>query len=912
MTADGTASLDIQRSASGNPIRWLILGGILLIAAITIGTTIMVGNFRERALNSSKRELENTVLLLARHFDQQLQDFGAIQEDLIAYMRSAGIDTSEHYRRRMSSADVHLMLRAKIGALSYVGGVNLLDSEGALINSSSNWPVPAVSVTDRDYFKTFKSDPGSPPLLVEPVYSRVTGAWTIVLARKLTGRNGEFLGIIGRGVEPAHFERFFASVALGTDASISILHGDGTLFARYPHEKSVIGRNFKNGPLFQRVLSQGGAASGLFKSPVDGEDRVVAARTFSNFPIVVVASTSVAAALADWRAQTRFLIGMGGLSVLVITVMLFLVVRKLSWEHRLSQQRLRLEKQRLDKAINNMTQGLLLFDSSQRLVICNQRYIEMYGLSAQVVKPGCSFRDVIDYRKATGSFTGDVDQYVALVLRGIGSRNAMVIETPDGRSIQIVNEPLADGGWVATHEDITERRRVEQRITHLAHYDALTDLPNRALFHERLRQELGRIAPDRQLAVHYIDIDEFKSVNDSLGHLIGDELLKSVAVSLNRCVGIGGFVARLGGDEFAIVQTAVETSDDVTGLVTRVFDAIREPYECLGHQLSVDASIGIALAPEHGVDLEQIVKNADLAMYAAKSAGRRTYRFFEPAMDAELKARRRLESDLRQAIAGDALEVYYQPCLSLQNNEITGCEALVRWRHPERGMVSPAEFVPIAEETGLINQLGEWVLMTACATAAAWPDDIRLAVNVSPVQFKSGTLALKIMAALAASGLPAKRLELEITEAVLIRDDDAALAILHQLRAIGVRIALDDFGTGYSSLSYLQRFPFDKIKIDRCFVNDIAEPGGSSSIVQAVVNIAAARDMTTTAEGVETEAQQQLLRALGCSEMQGYLFSPARPAAEIRQLLFSHRERPHQEPVAASRRRKHRPLPGAA
>jgi EAL domain-containing protein (putative c-di-GMP-specific phosphodiesterase class I) len=294
-------------------------------------------------------------------------------------------------------------------------------------------------------------------------------------------------------------------------------------------------------------------------------------------------------------------------------------------------------------------------------------------------------------------------------------------------------------------------------------------------------------------------------------------------------------------------------------------------------------------------------------MYAAKSAGRRTSRFFASEMDAQVRARRMLEMDLRQAIAdGTGLEVYYQPCLDLQNDRITGCEALARWRHPVRGMISPGEFIPIAEETGLINPLGEWVLATACREATIWPDDIRLAVNVSPVQFKSGTLALKVIAALADSGLAADRLELEITEAVLIRDDDTALAILHQLRDIGVRIALDDFGTGYSSLSYLQRFPFDKIKIDRCFVTDIAEPAGSSCIVQAVVNIAAERRMTTTAEGVETAQQQQLLRQLGCSEMQGYLFSAPKPAAEIRPLLLAHRQRP----VAAGngRARKRKPV----
>jgi EAL domain-containing protein (putative c-di-GMP-specific phosphodiesterase class I) len=293
-------------------------------------------------------------------------------------------------------------------------------------------------------------------------------------------------------------------------------------------------------------------------------------------------------------------------------------------------------------------------------------------------------------------------------------------------------------------------------------------------------------------------------------------------------------------------------------------------------------------------------------MYAAKSAGRRTYSFFEPDMDAQMQARRILEMDLRQAITDGGLEVYYQPCFSIRDNTITGCEALLRWRHAERGMISPAEFIPIAEDTGLINQIGEWVLTTACAEAATWPGDIRLAVNVSPVQFRSPTLALKIVAALAASGLPAHRLELEITEAVLIRDDEAALDILHQLSTLGVRIALDDFGTGYSSLSYLQRFPFDKIKIDRCFINDITEPDGSSCIVQAVVNIAAARHMTTTAEGVETQQQLELLRTLGCAEMQGYLFSPAKPAAEIRQLF--HRGRP----AAVNRKRGRRPIPTTA
>jgi diguanylate cyclase (GGDEF)-like protein/PAS domain S-box-containing protein len=551
-----------------------------------------------------------------------------------------------------------------------------------------------------------------------------------------------------------------------------------------------------------------------------------------------------------------------------------------------SNDRVMEQNRRVETALTNMSQALLLFDASGRLMMTNRRYCDIYGLSPGVVTPGSTIRELLEHRRDRGTFSGDTESYLESLHATLaqGKSFEACAELPDGRAIAILNHPMPGGGWVATHKDITERRRAEAKISHMARHDALTGLPNRVLFQERLEQALTGIAGGQQLAVLCLDVDHFKGVNDTLGHPIGDLLLKQAAARLADCARETDTVARLGGDEFAIVLVAAQPSD-ATALAARLIEVISAPYELDGHQIVVGMSIGIALAPQHGADAHQLLKNADMALYRAKADGRGVYRFFESEMDARLQARRLLEVDLRRAIVADEFELFYQPLVDARVQRVRGFEALIRWRHPRRGLVAPADFIPVAEETGLIVPLGEWIVRQACAEAASWPTDVRVAVNLSPVQFTSKNLVPTVISALAASGLSPDRLELEITESVLLQDSEVTLAVLHQLRGLGVRISMDDFGTGYSSLSYLRKFPFDKIKIDRSFIRDMMDHDQSLAIVRAVTAMGASLQIVTCAEGVETREQLDRLRAEGCTEVQGYYFSPPRPAAEVGSLL---------------------------
>ena len=745
------------------PTRLLIGCAILLSAATILGAVVSAVSSHNNALADNERELSNTALILAEHSERTFQAVDLIHASIQERMNSLGIDSRQAFEQRMSGRDVHLMLKDKIGNLPQIAVACLTSVDGVLINFTRSYPSMNLDVSDRDYIDALRSDPELISFVSRPLLNPSTGERTLYFARKFIAKNGEFVGIVGVGVDLAYFETFFSSVTLRQSAAIGLFRRDGLLLARYPKIDPTIGLNLTHGTPLQELTNRVTDRAMRSDRWIDGSDRLMVAHNLRDYPIVITAETRVSSAFAGWYQQTKWLIILTSVSLCSIGLCSFVLLRQ----------------------------------------------------------------------------------------------------------------------WLKNHN----------RIVYLAHYDALTGLPNRALFNEKLDQSLSAVSGGLQLALHYLDLDQFKNVNDTLGHPVGDQLLKAVAARLRSCVGELDIAARLGGDEFAIIQFPVTKHSDIIDFSKRIHDEIRKPFDLGGQRLVADVSIGISVAPDDGLDATRLLKCADLALYEAKNKGRARHCFFAPEMDIRVTSRRALECDLRMAIAAGELEVYYQPLINIASNKIVGCEALVRWPHVERGMISPAEFIPIAEESGLIVPLGEWVLRTACAQAANWPGDLRIAVNVSPIQFKTGNVLSVIMSAIATAGLRAERLEIEITEALLLHDDEQTMTVLNRLRQIGVRIAMDDFGTGYSSLAYLHRFPIDKVKIDRCFIEAVSRNEASIAVVQAVIGIAHSRKIATTAEGVETDEQLDALRRLGCTEMQGYLFSPALCASDVLQLLSSRRSK---------------------
>ena len=895
--------------------RLLVIAASLTCAvALAIGLTIWW--LHSDAINDASKDSNNLAIVLADQFTNSIQSIDLVLTEIRNQEEKLSTAPPAEFDRALRSDETQNYLSERLSRLQQAEFITLVDKVGKIVNTTLQGPSSGINLSDRPHFQHFKNYNDKGLSISDAMINRINGMHFISFGKRITGANGAFLGEVLIGVKLTYFERIYKSISSLPGETLLLLHRDGTVIVRFPDSVIPAGEKVPAASPWYRLVSQGGGtytAPGIF----DGKPRLMAVRPLSDYPLVVNIGVTEAAALATWRIQAATL-GFGALLVM------FCVAFLLKAQSR-QFRRLETSEATVDAALNNMSQGLVMFNSSARLIVCNQRYLEMYGLSSEIVRPGCTLRELLNHRVATGSFSAnDVEPHIADIRTLVGHQTSTTKLTNlyDGRIICIVNQPTRDGGWVATHEDVTEQKRAEERISHAAHHDALTGLPNRKLFYEQLEQALRRARRGEQVAVLYLDLDHLKRINDTLGHSVGDKLLKGVAERLRGCVGDLGLVARLSGDEFAIILSSLNRPSDAADLAMRIREVIHAPFKLDSHQVVVDVSVGISIAPNDATELNELLKTADIALYEAKNTGRGTYCFYQTEMNERMQTRSKLERDLHCALTNGEFELFYQPIVSLDDNKVKSIEALLRWHHPLRGLVSPVEFIPVAEETGLIVPLGEWVLRTACAEAAKWPDDIGIAVNVSALQLTSKNLVNAVVGALASGGLPANRLILEITESVFLQNTSANLATMKSLYELGVRFSMDDFGTGYSSLGYLMSFPFSKIKIDRSFIAGLSDKTESRAIIRAIADMARNLSMRVIAEGVETADQREQIRMLGCTDMQGYLISVPRPAAEIEQIFLGGDERvvgvtstdsskktvqlPHPEAADTSRHPPHR------
>jgi diguanylate cyclase (GGDEF)-like protein len=887
----------------------LVACGLVVGLALVGAMTLLLAASRRVAIADAGTKLESLSVVLAEETGRQFQTVEQAVLDLIEQFRKQGIDSPGKFDHELTSPSVNQDLQRRVAALPQLGVLRLVSRRGETVNISSSSPPRSSDMHDREYFRAFTGEHAPPLYIGAPRVGLVSGVWTILYAHPMTAPDGQLLGIVCVSLRLASLEDFFARIARHDDSTVSLFRTDGILLARYPHLDPGARTDYGGTPAFQQFIAA--ADHGILRRAgmLFGDDRLIAPSTVAHYPLIVSTTSTVPAALVAWRIQARSLVGATALIELIVAGLVVLGVRQLRAQERLAaadaaraqaeselilvrqreagERAALLLSQRFDVALNNMVQGLLMVDNSGRVQAVNQRYTELFGLPADAVLSAPTYAEAVGLAVESGNITQTDMQTMRAWRAGAiatADKTNFTWELQDGRVFMVTHRATPDG-WLATYEDATERRRADDRMAHMARHDALTDLPNRVMFREKLEEAMAHARRGDLLALLCLDLDQFKAVNDTLGHPIGDALLQAVARRLSAQIRATDTVVRLGGDEFAIVQSPIDKPTEAADFAERLIAILEEPFEVQGHQIVIGTSIGIAFAPQDGLDADQLLKNADLALYRAKFDGRGVYRLFHVAMDAEMQARRLLEMDLRHALRGRQFELYYQPLIDLHAQSVAGFEALLRWHHPERGMIPPDKFIPLAEEIGAIVPIGEWVLREACAAAASWQDGLRVSVNLSPVQFSSRDLIATVTAALRDAKLAPERLELEITETVMLKDTVTTLAMLHELRNIGVRVAMDDFGTGYSSLSYLRRFPFDRIKIDQSFVRELGKQRDCGAIIRAVIALSHDLGMATTAEGVETREQLCALALAGCSAIQGYLFSRPVPLRDIPAML---------------------------
>jgi diguanylate cyclase (GGDEF)-like protein/PAS domain S-box-containing protein len=997
--------------------------GVVMVAVIWGGVFYLANEEREHAVEAAMRQGSN----LTRVFEEYISR-------VIRGTDSSLLTLRELYENDPQNFD---LLRWTNGA-KLQNDLNIQfvfagPDGNATLSSLAPIRTP-VDIRDRDYFQFHANSTADELYISRPVIGRVSNKATIQLVRRLRAPDRSFGGIVLASLDIEGIEKFYNSVDIGSAGIITLVGFDGIIRARSGPAlvaQRRLGQSIAHTKLFEIYRQSSTGSYWNFQTPsgtVDGVRRLISYRVVEGLPLLAVVGLAESDVFHQAASEARHYYQIGfGLTALVLVVMGFGAARQFKFNSAAaalesSKRSLEASKQSLeqtnmwfDAALENMTHGLCMFDRDQRLIVCNRRYGEMYGLTSEQTRPGTTLRAILEARVAAGNSPEDAQDYINRRQEEVTRPEPYyaVNELRDGRVYAVNHQPMQGGGWVAIHEDITSIRKAEARaetanqelimqrhavdqamivtvtdvdgcitfmndnlcrlsgyareellgtnhrvfksgihsaeffrdmynritcgevwrgeicnkrkdgslywldttivprlgpdgkpvaymtirnditarkhaemqIAHMARHDALTGLANRVVLLEKAEEALTRLRQGggERFNIFMLDLDLFKDVNDSLGHPVGDELLKAVALRLLACTDKTDTVVRLGGDEFAILETITGNNQRESAIVmaNRLLQAVSIPYDLDNHQINIGTSIGVVLAPEHGLAMDQLMKNADMALYKAKSAGRNTYSLFEAAMGTEARTRRALEVDLRNALLQDEFELHYHPIVDIKTQDITCVEALVRWNHPLRGRIAPDDFIPLAEETGLINPLGEWVLRTACMEAMNWPPHVKVAVNLSAVQFRKGDLVGTVSKALSESGLPPQRLELEITETVLMQGNAENVGTLHQLLSLGISIALDDFGTGYSSLSYLRMFPFGKIKIDRSFVNELSKNADCAAIVSAVAGLGRSLHVDTVAEGVETSDQLALVRAAGCTHAQGFLFGRPCPASEL-------------------------------
>jgi diguanylate cyclase (GGDEF)-like protein len=880
---------------------WWAALTLLGLSTGAVGWTIW--QLRDDAIRDAIADAGNVAAVLASQLSRSLSAIDTVLLDIKKSSKDLDIDSPARLRVVFDRKEKYEALREYLHKVPHLFNIVVTDRNGQLVVSTAAWPTRDINVADRDYFKAASTRTDGELTISVPLRNRVDNSLTIVFAQRLQDSRGGFAGVVFASVNFQYFEAIYQSTDSIQGALFTLVRRDGIILYRHPDSQDFAGKELSAYPRFEDALSQSAKGYRVL-GKADGTVRHVALRQVPGYPMFVNLSVAENVALAAWLRRSTA-IGLASAMLLLCSIFLLSAISRQVRRISESEAALRESKNIIGAMLDAVPARIFWKDRDLTYLGCNGPFARDAGFSCP--------DDIIGKDDYQMGWWEQADLYRTHDREVIKSgKSKLLIEepmtNPSGKINTLLTSkvPLLDAsgrifGVLGTYVDVTERKRLEQelslerqqhedRISHMAHYDALTDLANRVLFYERMEELLNRQPQGASFAVLSLDLDRFKSVNDALGHPIGDQLLQAVAERISGCVRDNDLVARLGGDEFTILQTTLDETADAASLATRLIESVSAPYQLDGHQLVVGTSVGIAIAPKDGATSDQLMKNADLALYRCKTDGGSRYRFFERQMDAAREHRLAIEFDLRKAIANGEFTLNYQPVVDLQTGIITACEALIRWHQPERGLVLPAEFISIAEERGLIGEIGKWVLDQACSDAADWPDDVKVAVNVSPVQFRHSDFVRAVTNSLQQSHLQASRLELEITELVLIQDRQAALAVLRRLQECGISIAMDDFGTGHSSLGYLRSFPFDRIKIDQTFVRDLPNSKDSLAIVRAVVGLGRGLGIVTTAEGVETEDQLEILRAEGCTEVQGYFFSTPKTAEEIKTLLTSFRD----------------------